>query len=130
MRFSIIAASFIAAVAAQSSAVVDETCSAISTITVTATITAYPSHTPSAPGSLTVPYLTSAVSVPLGGTAAPYPSVAVSVPAGGVASPVPSGTAAASGTGSYSAPTSEFTGAASGLKVGAAAFAGVVAMML
>jgi hypothetical protein len=43
----------------------------------------------------------------------------------------PSGTAAPSGTGAYSAPPSQFTGAASNLKVGGALAAGaVVAMFL
>jgi hypothetical protein len=46
-------------------------------------------------------------------------------------SPLPSGTgtAAPSGTGAYSAPPSQFTGAASSLKVGGALAAGAVAAL-
>jgi hypothetical protein len=66
-------------------------------------------HIPSAPVSL-------AVTAP-----APYPTGGASyavVPTGTALTPLASGAAAPSGTGAYSAPASEFTGAASGLKVG------------
>ncbi|KAF1924742.1 uncharacterized protein M421DRAFT_8601 [Didymella exigua CBS 183.55] len=107
MKFSIIAATLIAAVAAQSS---DEVCSAPVTVTVTETISVG-IHTPSAPASL-------AVTAP-----APYPTGSVVVPPvapTGASTPLASevGTVAPSGTGAYSAPVSEFTGAASHAKVG------------
>lgn len=49
------------------------------------------------------------------------------VPTGGY--PHPSGSAKPSGTGAYSAPPSQFTGAASNLKVGGALAAGAVAAL-
>ncbi|KAJ4381420.1 hypothetical protein N0V86_003771 [Didymella sp. IMI 355093] len=108
MKFSIIAASLVAAVAAQYG---EEVCSGAVTVTVTETLS-NGIHTPSAPASL-------AVTAP-----APYPTGSVAVPpmvpTGGVSTPLASeiGTAAPSGTGAYSAPPSEFTGAASHAKVG------------
>ncbi|KAJ4985353.1 hypothetical protein SVAN01_09108 [Stagonosporopsis vannaccii] len=109
MKFSIIAASLIAAVAAQSS---DEVCSGAVTVTVTETLS-YGVHTPSAPASLAV---TAPAPYPTGSGAAVPPVV----PTGTVLTPLPSevGTVAPSGTGAYSAPVSEFTGAASNVKVG------------
>ncbi|KAJ4330862.1 hypothetical protein N0V87_009624 [Didymella glomerata] len=121
MKFSIVAASLIAAVAAQHS---EEVCSGAVTVTVTETLS-YGIHTPSAPASL-------AVTAP-----APYPTgsaVTPVVPIGtGVSTPLASqvGTAAPSGTGAYSAPVSEFTGAASHAKVGGfVAGVGAVAALL
>ena len=81
-------------------------------------------HTPSAPVSL-------AVTAP-----APYPTgpAVPVVPTGGVSTPLAStvGTAKPTGTGSYSSPPSEFTGAASSVKVGGAlaGIAGVAALFL
>jgi hypothetical protein len=72
----------------------------------------YGIHTPSAPASLAV---TAPAPYPTGSAATPV------VPTGtGVSTPLASeiGTAAPSGTGAYSAPPSEFTGAASHVKVG------------
>ena len=101
-----------------------------------------PQHTPSAPASLAItdpaPYPTGPAG-PIGGEQTPLPSAPCSSgvapppagPIGGEQTPLPSvatsGTAAPTGTGSYSAPPSEFTGAASGLKVGSA-LAGVGAV--
>jgi hypothetical protein len=86
-----------------------------------------PHNTPSAPAS-------HAVTGP-----APYPTVVVpSAPAGtgypaappaGTGAAQPSGTAAPSGTGAYSAPPSQFTGAASSIKVGGALAAGAFAAL-
>ena len=74
----------------------------------------YGIHTPSAPVSLAV---TAPAPYPTGSAA--YPPV---VPTGTALTPLASeagsGTVAPSGTGAYSAPVSEFTGAASNLKVG------------
>ncbi|KAF2624109.1 hypothetical protein BU25DRAFT_450804 [Macroventuria anomochaeta] len=110
MKFTIIAATLVAAVAAQYS---EEVCSGAVTVTVTETLS-YGIHTPSAPASLAVtapaPYPTGSAGVP--------PVVPTGTALTPLASEVASGTAAPSGTGAYSAPVSEFTGAASNLKVG------------
>ncbi|KAF2994976.1 hypothetical protein E8E13_003542 [Curvularia kusanoi] len=129
MKFTLIAAALATAVAAQYS---EELCSAPVTVTVTEYTPLFPSqtpptssqhanahsrtlstsiHTPSAPASL-------AVTAP-----APYPTGEVAtpvVPSGGALTPLPStvGTVKPSGTGAYSSPVSEFTGAASHAKVG------------
>ncbi|KZM21402.1 uncharacterized protein EKO05_0006163 [Ascochyta rabiei] len=110
MNFSIIVATLIAAVAAQAS---DDTCSAPITVTVTETLS-YGIRTPSAPASLAV---TAPAPYPTGSAALPpvVPTSAASTPLPSVAS---YGTASPSGTGAYSAPVSEFTGAAANLKVG------------
>ncbi|KAF2036231.1 hypothetical protein EK21DRAFT_83933 [Setomelanomma holmii] len=119
MKFSIIASALIAVAAAQYG---EESCSAVVTVTITETL----KHTPLAPSSL-----------PATGPA-PYPTTyAPAPPVGtGYSSKVPLdltktsvGTAAPSGTGAYSAPPSQFTGAASSLKVGGALAAGAVAAL-
>jgi hypothetical protein len=134
MKFSIVAASLVALAAAHNLPAPEETCSASVTVTVTHYASAPPQHTPSAPASLAVtdpaPYPTGPAA-PIGGDNTPLPSVAPSSgvappagPIGGEQTPLPSvvvsGTAAPTGTGSYSAPPTEFTGAASGLKAGSA----------
>jgi len=89
-------------------------------------------HVPSAPASLPVggpaPYPTTAVPMPSVPAGTGYPSM----PAGTGSPSTPlgaTGTAAPSGTGAYSAPPSQFTGAASGLKVGGAIAAGALAAL-
>ena len=74
----------------------------------------YGIHTPSAPASLAV---TAPAPYPTGSSAAVPPVVPTGT---GVSTPLASevGTVAPSGTGAYSAPVSEFTGAASNVKVG------------
>ncbi|CAO2650888.1 Nn.00g091850.m01.CDS01 [Neocucurbitaria sp. VM-36] len=138
MRFFTIAASLIAVAAAQYSA--EETCDVVTTVTVTETL----KHTPSAPSAYAptapAPYPTTGYSsapapVPSG---TGYPSVPEASeysapPPAGTGYPVmPSGTASPSGTGASSAPYPEFTGAASGLKVGGVMMgaAGVAALFL
>lgn len=136
MKFSLIASALLAVAAAQYGAPAEESCSAVVTVTVTEYVpqftlssqsrptnnqTRTAKHTPSAPAS----------HKPTG--PAPYPTTAVpkpSVPAVGTGyPPKPSGTASPSGTGAYSAPPSQFTGAASSLKVGGALAAGAVAAL-
>jgi hypothetical protein len=78
---------------------------------------AYGAHTPSAPASLAV---TAPAPYPTGSAALP-PVVPTGTALTPLASEAASGTAAPSGTGAYSAPVSEFTGAASGLKLGGVA---------
>lgn len=82
-------------------------CSAVVTETVYVTVPA--GHLPSAPGSAapTLP--------PYPTTGAPYPSVAAS---GTGVKVISTGAAVATGTGAYSAPPSQFTGAASNVQVG------------
>ncbi|KAL6703568.1 hypothetical protein ACN47E_009513 [Coniothyrium glycines] len=122
MRFFAAAAALVAVAAAQYSA--DETCSAVVTVTVTETL----KHTPSAPAGTgpaptgPAPYPTTASihpSVPVG-TGRPVETPLAST-VGTIAPP------AGTGTGASSAPYPEFTGAASGLKVGGA-LAGVGAV--
>jgi hypothetical protein len=88
-----------------------------------------PLNTPSAPASHAVtgpaPYPTT-YAVP-GPPAPPAGTGYPSSPVEGGAQP--SGTAAPSGTGAYSAPPSQFTGAASSLKVGGALAAGAFAAL-
>ncbi|KAL1792477.1 hypothetical protein ACET3X_008984 [Alternaria dauci] len=125
MRFSIVAASLVAAVAAQYPS--EEVCSAAVTITVTETL----AHTPVAPSVSSAYYPTTtplaatlSSSAPvMGGTGVP-PTVPEASSVGTL--PIASGTAAPSGSGT-GAPYPEFTGAASGFKVGGA-LAGVGAV--
>lgn len=129
MKFFAAIATFAAVASAHYSApapVAEESCASIVTVTVTSLL---PHNTPSAPA-------THAVTGP-----APYPTpVSVEYPAGtgypgkpskpvmgGAASP--SGTAAPSGTGAYSAPPTQFTGAAAHVKVGGAIAAGAFAAL-
>jgi hypothetical protein len=141
--FTVIAAFASVAAAHYGAAPVEESaCSAVVTVTVTSYVFSHysntisssnncnsllPHNTPSAPAS-------HAVTGP-----APYPTVVVpSSPAGtgypvappaGTGAAHPSGTAAPSGTGAYSAPPSQFTGAASSIKVGGALAAGAFAAL-
>lgn len=128
MKFFAAIAAFAAVASAHYSAapapVAEESCASVVTVTVTSLL---PHNTPSAPA-------THAVTGP-----APYPTpISVEYPAGtgypgkpskpvGAASP--SGTAAPSGTGAYSAPPSQFTGAAANIKVGGAIAAGAFAAL-
>ncbi|KAH7399101.1 hypothetical protein DE146DRAFT_678171 [Phaeosphaeria sp. MPI-PUGE-AT-0046c] len=123
----------IAALAAVASAhysaapIAEESCASIVTVTVTSLL---PMNTPSAPATHVVvtgpaPYPTTAVGMPpVVGTG--YPSKP-SKPVEGAAHP--SGTAAPSGTGAYSAPPTQFTGAAANIKVGGALAAGAFAAL-
>lgn len=144
MRFTIIAASLIAAVAAQYGApAAEESCSAAVTVTVTeyvssshyssynlmlTTIPRTMQHTPVAPSMSSAYYPTTAPMAPssapvMGGTGVPMVPDASSV---GTGYAMPTGTAAPTGS-MTGPPPSEFTGAASGLKVGGA-LAGVGAV--
>ncbi|KAF1938880.1 hypothetical protein EJ02DRAFT_514213 [Clathrospora elynae] len=125
MRFTIIAASLVAAVAAHYGVPTEESCGALVTVTVTATL----AHTPVAPSSLApyYPTTTPAVVVPVVPTGTGVPAVPEVSTVGGTGVPVASGTAAPSGTGSATAPYPLFTGAASSLKIGGA-LAGVGAV--
>ena len=152
MRFSIVATSLIAAVAAQyPAAPAEESCSAVVTVTVTeyVTLTLFShnivydikntnnpirtlAHTPIAPSMSSAYYPTTtpmaATSAPvMGGTGVPMVPDASSVGTGYPMVPMPSGTAAPTGN-MTGPPPSEFTGAASGLKVGGA-LAGVGAVV-
>ncbi|KAH7117126.1 hypothetical protein B0J11DRAFT_583819 [Dendryphion nanum] len=102
-----------------------DTCSVV---TVTKTVT-LPQHTPSGPGK---PGPTAPAPYPTSG--APYPSSKVSSKPSSAVKPYPtapapsgSGVPKPSGTGAYSPKPPQFTGAASGLKVGGA-LAGVGAV--
>ncbi|EUC36061.1 hypothetical protein COCCADRAFT_89192 [Bipolaris zeicola 26-R-13] len=118
MRFTIIAASLVAAVAAQYPAA-SETCAAPVTVTVTKTL----GHTPVAPSSGSAYYPTTVAVYPTSTPLVPEASTVISG-----APPAVSGTAAPTGTG---APIPEFTGAASSIKVGSAlAGLGAVAALL
>jgi hypothetical protein len=149
MRFTIIAASLVAAVAAQYGAPAEESCSAVVTVTVTEYVYPHPpihqsntvilttplrtlAHTPVAPSMSSAYYPTTtpmaATSAPvMGGTGVPMVPDASSVGTGYPMVPMPSGTAAPSGNMTVP-PTPEFTGAASGFKVGGA-LAGVGAVV-
>ncbi|KAG9185608.1 hypothetical protein G6011_06939 [Alternaria panax] len=125
MRFSIVAASLVAAVAAQYPSASEEVCSAAVTVTVTETL----AHTPVAPSGSSVYYPTTAatpssVAPVMGGTMVPDASSVGTAP-------VAVGTAAPTGSGT-GAPYPEFTGAASSFKVGGAlaGVAGVAALFL
>jgi hypothetical protein len=88
-----------------------------------------PLNTPSAPASHAVtgpaPYPTTVAALsPPAPVGTGYPLSPVE---GGAAQP--SGTAAPSGTGAYSAPPSQFTGAASSIKVGGALAVGAFAAL-
>ncbi|KAI4625654.1 hypothetical protein J4E80_002786 [Alternaria sp. BMP 0032] len=125
MRFTIIAASLVAVAAAQYGApAAEESCSAAVTVTVTETM----QHTPVAPSMSSAYYPTTAPMAPssapvMGGTGVPMVPDASSV---GTGYAMPTGTAAPTGS-MTGPPPSEFTGAASGLKVGGA-LAGVGAV--
>ncbi|KAJ4297455.1 hypothetical protein N0V90_005346 [Kalmusia sp. IMI 367209] len=122
MKFFAIAASFVAAVAAQSYDTGAETCSIVSTVTETVTLPYGRALGPlGCPNSASLPHRRGSYpSAPAPSGTAPavpsYPAVVPSVPAGtapvGTGAPVPSASA------SYSAPPSYFTGAASNVQVG------------
>jgi hypothetical protein len=105
MKFFAVAATFIAAVAANTYPVSE---CVVTTVTVTETMP-YVSHTPSAPGSAapTIP--------PYPTSEAPYPTTVV-YPTGGY--PSGTGAPAPSGTGAYNPPPADYTGAASSLNIG------------
>ncbi|KAH7075427.1 hypothetical protein BKA63DRAFT_565509 [Paraphoma chrysanthemicola] len=129
MKFSIIASALIAVAAAQYGTPAEESCSAVVTVTVTETL----KHTPLAPSSHAAtgpaPYPTTYAPKPSAPVGTGYPVVPGSskVPLDLTKTSV--GTAAPSGTGAYSAPPTQFTGAASHIKVGGALAAGAVAAL-
>ncbi|KAF2708462.1 hypothetical protein K504DRAFT_468797 [Pleomassaria siparia CBS 279.74] len=119
MQFFAVVASLLAVASAQYSAAEESACG-----TVVVTVTVPYGHVPTGPAS------TGATIPPYPTGSAPYPSVVVPAASGtGVVVPpvVPAGTAAPSGTGVYTAPVPEFTGAASAVRVPAFA-AGLVGL--
>ncbi|KAF2829941.1 hypothetical protein CC86DRAFT_403274 [Ophiobolus disseminans] len=136
MQFSIFAfaSALLAVAAAQYGAPAEESCAAVVTVTVTSTLKHVPSAPASHPATGPAPYPSTwavpASSAPAG-TGYPSKPVGTGYPSVPLGASKPTGTAAPSGTGAYSAPPSQFTGAASGLKVGGALAAGaVVALFL